>query len=74
MTLGSAAAARVRLTVWCRDCRHWVEPNPADGCLVGACPRLALAAGLFAARQPAGRYSGERGTKVERDRAALDRH
>jgi hypothetical protein len=30
MTLGGAASARVRLIVWCRDCRHQVEPDPAD--------------------------------------------
>jgi hypothetical protein len=30
MTLGSAAAAHVRLIVWCRDCRHQVEPDPAE--------------------------------------------
>jgi hypothetical protein len=29
MTLGGAAAARVRLIVWCRDCQHQVEPDPA---------------------------------------------
>ena len=29
MTLGGAAAAGVRLIVWCRDCRHRVEPDPA---------------------------------------------
>jgi hypothetical protein len=29
MTLGGAASARVRLIVWCRDCRHQVEPDPA---------------------------------------------
>jgi hypothetical protein len=29
MTLGAAAAARVRLIVWCRDCRHQIEPDPA---------------------------------------------
>jgi hypothetical protein len=29
MTLGNAAAARVRLIVWCLNCRHQVEPNPA---------------------------------------------
>ena len=29
MTLGNAAAARVRLIVWCLDCRHQVEPDPA---------------------------------------------
>jgi len=30
MTLGNAAAAGVRLIVWCRDCRHQVEPDPGD--------------------------------------------
>jgi DNA-directed RNA polymerase subunit RPC12/RpoP len=29
-TLGSTAAAQVRLIVWCRDCRHRVEPDPAE--------------------------------------------
>jgi hypothetical protein len=30
MTLGHAAAARVRLIVWCKDCQHQVEPDPAE--------------------------------------------
>jgi hypothetical protein len=30
MTLGNAAAARVRLIVWCLDCRHQVEPDPTE--------------------------------------------
>jgi Zn finger protein HypA/HybF involved in hydrogenase expression len=30
MTLGNAAAARVRLIVWCKDCHHQVEPDPAE--------------------------------------------
>jgi hypothetical protein len=30
MTLGNAAAAGVRLIVWCRDCRHQVEPDPDE--------------------------------------------
>jgi hypothetical protein len=30
MTLGNAAAARVRLIVWCKECQHQVEPNPAE--------------------------------------------
>jgi len=29
MTLGNAAAARVRLIVLCKVCQHQVEPNPA---------------------------------------------
>jgi hypothetical protein len=30
MTLGNAAAAHVRLIVWCLDCLHQVEPDPAE--------------------------------------------
>jgi hypothetical protein len=30
MTLGNAAAAQVQLIVWCLDCRHRVEPDPAE--------------------------------------------
>jgi hypothetical protein len=30
MTLGSSAAAGVCLIVWCRDCRHQVEPDPVE--------------------------------------------
>jgi hypothetical protein len=30
MTLGNAAASRVRLIVWCRACNHQVEPDPAE--------------------------------------------
>jgi hypothetical protein len=30
MTLGNAAAARVRLIVWCRECQHHFEPDPAE--------------------------------------------
>jgi hypothetical protein len=29
MTLGVAAAAGVQLIVWCKECRHQVEPDPA---------------------------------------------
>jgi hypothetical protein len=29
MTLGNAAAARVRLIVWCKD-RHQIEPDPTE--------------------------------------------
>jgi hypothetical protein len=28
-TLGSTAAAGARIIVWCRDCRHQVEPDAA---------------------------------------------
>jgi hypothetical protein len=30
MTLGDAAAAQVRLIVWCKPCQHQVEPDPAE--------------------------------------------
>lgn len=30
MTLGNAAAARVRLIVWCKACQHQVEPDPPE--------------------------------------------
>ena len=30
MTLGAAAAAQVRLIVWCKGCGHQVEPDPAE--------------------------------------------
>jgi hypothetical protein len=30
MTLVGAAAAQVRLTVWCKACQHQVEPDPAE--------------------------------------------
>jgi hypothetical protein len=30
MTLGNAAAARVRLIVWCLECSHQVEPDPVE--------------------------------------------
>ena len=28
--LGVAAAAGVRLIVWCKECRYQVEPDPAE--------------------------------------------
>ena len=30
MTLGAAAAAQVRLIVWCKACQYQVEPDPGD--------------------------------------------
>jgi hypothetical protein len=30
MTLGVAAAAGVRLIVWCKECQHQVEPDPVE--------------------------------------------
>jgi hypothetical protein len=58
MTLGNAAAARVRLIVWYKECQHQVEPDPAEmAARYGANtarPRLALAASLLPLRQQAG--------------------
>ena len=30
MTLRIAAAAHVRLILWCKECHHQVEPDPAE--------------------------------------------
>ena len=30
-TLRSTAAAGLRLIVWCKECQHQVEPDPAEG-------------------------------------------
>ena len=30
MTPGGAAAAQLQLIVWCKDCRHQIEPDPAE--------------------------------------------
>lgn len=30
MTLGGAARAGLRFIVWCKVCRHQVEPDPAE--------------------------------------------
>jgi hypothetical protein len=62
MTLGGAAAARVRLIVWCKECQHQVEPDPAEMAARYGIETSALdwrePARLFSLRQPAGRYGG----------------
>jgi hypothetical protein len=63
MTLGSAAAARVRLIVWCKECRHQVEPDPAVmAARYGAETPVSIGGSgcSLPLRQPAGRYAGER--------------
>jgi hypothetical protein len=64
MTLGNAAAARVRLIVRRKDCRHQVEPDPAEMAARYGAPkrpdRLARAADLLPLRQPPDRHGGER--------------
>ena len=38
MTLGNAADAKVRLTVWCKACGRQVEPDPrGDGPAIWRC-------------------------------------
>ena len=44
MTLGNAAATRVRLIVWCLDCHHQVEPDPAE--MAGTGPRCLCRIGI----------------------------
>jgi hypothetical protein len=60
MTLGRAAAAKVRLIVWCKDCQHQVSltrprwplgKSPKRACSIGASGWL---------QQPPGRYGGKR--------------
>jgi hypothetical protein len=44
MTLGDAAAVHVRLIVWCKACRHQVEPDAgeqAESYGADACPGVA---------------------------------
>jgi len=45
MTLQAAAAAGVRLIVWCQACQHQAEPDPAE--MAGG-----LKARIFSLRQP----------------------
>jgi hypothetical protein len=52
-TLGSTAAASARIIVWCRDCRHQVEPDAAEQ----AAAREAAKAAAIARAQAQGRAS-----------------
>jgi hypothetical protein len=86
MTLGNAAAAHVRLIVWCLDCRHQVEPDPAEMAerygRRDDRPRLAQAARLRPMRRPADRFrrhrrapeqiSGQHGSFIVAPRATKD--
>jgi hypothetical protein len=71
MTLGNAAAARVRLIVWCKACSHQVEPDPRRACAPSRRgdnrSRVARAARRFPVRQRQRRHGGDR------DRAAVER-
>jgi hypothetical protein len=60
MTLGNAAAARVRLIVWFKECQHQVVPDPGEMAQrYGAATTVldwSAPARLLPLRQPAGRY------------------
>jgi len=62
MTLGNAAAARVRLIVWCKTRGRHVEPDPAESSIRRgyAGSRVARAACLFRVRWPASGYGRHR--------------
>jgi hypothetical protein len=53
MTLGAAAAAQVRLIVWCKECQHQVEPDPAA--MAPKCPCSIGASGWCVPDAAAGR-------------------
>jgi len=59
MTPGNAAAAGVRPNVWCLDCRHQVEPEPAERSTGrnyrAALAQSALSAANFSSACPFGR-------------------
>jgi hypothetical protein len=77
MTLGNAAAARVRLIVWRKDCRHQIEPDPAEmPARYGAeTPVLDWRERLVCSppRQPAGRYGGASEMRLQPLTAAAPR-
>jgi hypothetical protein len=61
MTLGAAAAAGVRLIVWCKECRHQVEPDPAKmAARYGAETSVLDWRERLVCFRPAGRYGGDR--------------
>jgi hypothetical protein len=56
MTFGVAAAAGVRLIVWCKECRHQVEPDPAEmASRYGAETSVSIGASGWCASAAAGR-------------------
>ena len=56
MTLGNAAAAQVRLIIWCLDCHREAEPDPAGryGAEMDVPDWHAVC--LLTLREPKGRY------------------
>jgi hypothetical protein len=65
MTLGRAATAKVCLIVWCRDCQHQVEPDPAEhAARYGAELPVGQAAQMLAVRRPKRRFRADRGAAV----------
>jgi hypothetical protein len=64
MTLGNAAAAQVRLIVWCRACGHQAELDPAlEAAACGAdvpVPGVGRGAALLRLRRPGHRLRSQR--------------
>jgi hypothetical protein len=61
MTLGNAAAARVRLIVWCRECQRRVEPHPVEMAIrYGAETPVPDWRERLVCRQPRNRYGCDR--------------
>jgi hypothetical protein len=60
--LGVAAAARVRMIVWCKECQHHVEPDPAEVATWYGVETTVLdwRERLVCSRRPAGRHGGDR--------------
>ena len=71
MTLGAAAAAGVRLIVWCKECRHQVEPDPAEMATRYGAETSVLdwreRLVVFPVRQPAGRHGAHRDETIAAD-------
>jgi len=67
MTLGSAAAAHLRLLVCCKACGHRSEPDPTEQARWYGPETTVLdwqAAGVLAVWEPGRRYGGERGEEA----------
>jgi hypothetical protein len=70
LTLGQAAAGRVRLIVWCKRCSHQIEPDPAElASRHGEAPAVIEmgAALLLEMRRARGRFRRDRGAVVVRE-------
>ena len=68
MTLGGAAAAQVRLIVWCKDCQHQVEPDPLARWLLGTAPKRPCPIGESGWAVPAAAAGGSMWWRAARDK------